>query len=210
MTTSETHPHSPSPETKERILASALAIFGEKGYHNATMAEIAEDANVGKGTLYWYFSSKEDLFSGMIEQGIQTLNGKLQSILGDHSLTFSQLLVEFNREYLHYFYDHRQLARLFLSNHSGLSSKFHDRMFQWHTDFVKVNNDIIQRGLKTGLFRPDLEVDWVATAFTGIISAFGNRQFLGDNQEQIEAEALFIYNLMVDGIGIKDEGDKSL
>ena len=36
------------PETKDRILEAALLIFGEKGYHNATMAEIAEAAAVGK------------------------------------------------------------------------------------------------------------------------------------------------------------------
>ena len=85
MTTKETLSNTPSPETKERILASALIVFGEKGYHNATMAEIAEEANLGKGTLYWYFSSKEDLFSGMIEQGIRNFASKLRSIMGDET-----------------------------------------------------------------------------------------------------------------------------
>ena len=47
----------------------------------------------------------------------------------------------------------------------------------------------------------------VVTAFTGVISAFANRRFLGDEGDEIEAEAVFICNLLADGIGIKDEGD---
>ena len=68
-------------ETKARILASALTVFGEKGYHQATMAEIAGAAGFGKRKLYWYFASKEDLFAGMVEQMTQGLNLKLESVL---------------------------------------------------------------------------------------------------------------------------------
>lgn len=209
MTTKETLSDTPSPETKERILASALVVFGEKGYHNATMAEIAEEANLGKGTLYWYFSSKEDLFSGMIEQGIQTLAHKLQSIMGDETLSYSRLLSDFIKEFLYFSHNHRQLARIFLSGVQGLSNEFRERMHKWHIQFIKVNADLIRRGLKEGFFRPDIEMERVVTAFTGVISAFANRRFLADAGDEIEAETVFICNLLTDGIGIKDEeGDK--
>ena len=79
------------PETKDRILEAALLVFGEKGYHNATMAEIAEAAAVGKGTLYWYFSSKEKLFSGMVEHGLGLLERKLRAIISDPTLSFPGL-----------------------------------------------------------------------------------------------------------------------
>src|SRR4030067_1739416 len=46
---------------KQRILNSAINIFGEKGYQNATIAEIAKDAGIGDATIYEYFKSKEDL-----------------------------------------------------------------------------------------------------------------------------------------------------
>ncbi len=50
---------------RERILDAAQVIFAAKGYHQAKMEEIAEQAVVGKGTLYEYFPSKQELFKEM-------------------------------------------------------------------------------------------------------------------------------------------------
>jgi TetR/AcrR family transcriptional regulator, repressor for uid operon len=49
-------------ERREAILAAALVCFARTGYHGATMAEVAEAAEVSKGTPYLYFPSKEALF----------------------------------------------------------------------------------------------------------------------------------------------------
>jgi AcrR family transcriptional regulator len=57
------------PEYKEeargRILEAANRVFAEKGYHEATMDDIAKRLGVSKGALYLYFASKEDLFEAM-------------------------------------------------------------------------------------------------------------------------------------------------
>ncbi len=53
---------------RERIVASAAKLFGEKGYHNTTTAEIAESAGVAAGTIYIYFSSKEELLVAVFEE----------------------------------------------------------------------------------------------------------------------------------------------
>jgi len=49
-------------EAKSRILDVANKVFAEKGYHEATMDDIAKRLGVSKGAIYLYFSSKEDLF----------------------------------------------------------------------------------------------------------------------------------------------------
>jgi TetR/AcrR family fatty acid metabolism transcriptional regulator len=48
-------------EKKKKILTSAIKIIGDKGYQNATIAEIAKDAGIGDATIYEYFKNKEDL-----------------------------------------------------------------------------------------------------------------------------------------------------
>jgi TetR/AcrR family fatty acid metabolism transcriptional regulator len=48
-------------ERKKKILASATKIIGEKGFQNATIAEIAKEAGIGDATIYEYFRNKEDL-----------------------------------------------------------------------------------------------------------------------------------------------------
>jgi AcrR family transcriptional regulator len=53
---------------RERIIAAAGTLFGEKGYHNTTTAEIAESAGVAAGTIYIYFSSKEELLVAVFEE----------------------------------------------------------------------------------------------------------------------------------------------
>jgi AcrR family transcriptional regulator len=49
-------------EKKKKILKAAIDVFAEKGYHVTRMADVAEGAEIGKGTIYEYFSSKEELF----------------------------------------------------------------------------------------------------------------------------------------------------
>lgn len=48
--------------------SAALKVFSTKGFHKATMAEIAMEAGYGKGTLYWYWKSKEELYFSLIRQ----------------------------------------------------------------------------------------------------------------------------------------------
>jgi AcrR family transcriptional regulator len=51
---------------EEEILVAARELFARKGYYNTTLEEIAHHAQFGKGTIYNYFSSKEDLFCGIL------------------------------------------------------------------------------------------------------------------------------------------------
>ncbi|HEX9974657.1 MAG TPA: TetR/AcrR family transcriptional regulator [bacterium] len=53
---------------QQHILDAARELFIRKGYHQTTLEEIARQAEFGKGTLYNYFRSKEDLFSGIIDR----------------------------------------------------------------------------------------------------------------------------------------------
>lgn len=68
---------------REIILEAASKIFSEKGYHMTTVEEIAKEAEVGKGTIYQYFSSKAEIFHQMrcwhLERYVQQLNELLDS-----------------------------------------------------------------------------------------------------------------------------------
>lgn len=53
-------------KTKKKILQAALTVFSEKGYHSTTVQEIAQRANIAKGTVYLYFPTKQDLFTSLL------------------------------------------------------------------------------------------------------------------------------------------------
>ena len=77
------------PEYKEeargRILDAANKVFAEKGYHEATMDDIAKRLGVSKGAIYLYFSGKEDLFEAMCKTAPQAFKEILFSSFGDEA-----------------------------------------------------------------------------------------------------------------------------
>ena len=58
---------------KERILTGALDVFKKKGIEGATMDEIAASSGFGKATLYYYFHSKEEVFSAILVNGWESI-----------------------------------------------------------------------------------------------------------------------------------------
>jgi AcrR family transcriptional regulator len=59
-----------SQTTRQRIQQAAESVFSEKGYHVATMDEVAERAGVAKGTIFYNFKSKASLFETILRDGI--------------------------------------------------------------------------------------------------------------------------------------------
>ncbi len=72
-------------EARSRILDAANRVFAEKGYHEATMDDIAKRLGVSKGAIYLYFSSKEDLFEAMVRTAPQAFKEILYSSFGDEA-----------------------------------------------------------------------------------------------------------------------------
>ena len=87
---------------RQAILAAAIAVFAEKGYHSTKMADIAQRAEMGKGTLYEYFRTKEELpktifglmiqdFDQQIMQVEQVHSNPVEAILAGIHLSFQDL-----------------------------------------------------------------------------------------------------------------------
>jgi TetR/AcrR family acrAB operon transcriptional repressor len=53
--------------TRQDILKSALIVFGEKGFSAATLKQIAAEAGVTRGAIYWHFNNKAELYNTLIE-----------------------------------------------------------------------------------------------------------------------------------------------
>ena len=82
---------------QERILTGALEVFKSRGLKSATMEEIAEESGFGKATLYYYFQSKEEVFSAILENGWKMLWSNLEPVIADIASprqTFIQVLLK--------------------------------------------------------------------------------------------------------------------
>lgn len=66
---------------RERILASALGLFEERGYRATSVQTIASRAGVAKGSVYWHFARKEDLLVAIVDREIERVKSRLGKML---------------------------------------------------------------------------------------------------------------------------------
>ena len=64
-------------KTENLIFRAAIKSFSQKGYSKATMDEISETAGVAKGTLYYHFNSKEEIFNFIIDEGLKEIEDRV-------------------------------------------------------------------------------------------------------------------------------------
>lgn len=58
---------------REQVLEAAARLFAEQGYHGTTVGDVCDELGVGKGVFYWYFPSKEALFSELLQDSLLQL-----------------------------------------------------------------------------------------------------------------------------------------
>ena len=64
-------------KTKRKIFETSMKLFAEKGYDATSVEEITATVGVAKGTLYYHFSSKEEIFDFLVEEGIKLLQNSI-------------------------------------------------------------------------------------------------------------------------------------
>ncbi len=63
--------------TKRKIFETSMRLFAEKGYDGTSIEEITSAVGVAKGTLYYHFSSKEEIFNFLVEEGMKLLKNSI-------------------------------------------------------------------------------------------------------------------------------------
>lgn len=151
---------------KEEILDAAQKIFFWKGLFPATMDEIAEEAELSKGTLYLYYKSKEDLYLAVVMRGIQILYEMVERAVRSQSST-AAALVRLCDTYTEFFRKERKFFRMFYflqtpQFYEQVSAEMRQAcQLVSHRVWELVIN-IIQRGIDEGLVRSDLNPTEVA------------------------------------------------
>jgi AcrR family transcriptional regulator len=95
LTSDETRVKRRQHQTRERIFQTALDLFVEKGLDETTVAEIAEAADIGKGTFFTYFPTKESIFSAVSGQLVDAMEGRLDDAIAAGSRFEARLLAFF-------------------------------------------------------------------------------------------------------------------
>jgi TetR/AcrR family transcriptional regulator len=108
-----------SEQTKTKILISALNIFAQEGFHNASLRDIASLAGTTHNLIRHHFGSKEDLWKAAVDYKINIHAENLRKILNETESTDPVFLLKsFIKEFVSYTAGNTELAKIFLSNYS--------------------------------------------------------------------------------------------
>jgi AcrR family transcriptional regulator len=136
---------------RAQILQAALRVFDSKGYERATTKEIAAEADVSEGILYYYFESKRDIL-------IQLVNAYNESIIAELEELEAADIDGFVRETLRKWFSSIEVQRQFFNVVTHEVQLDHELWHEYHdTVLARVISSVegqLREAVEEGLFRP--------------------------------------------------------
>jgi TetR/AcrR family transcriptional regulator len=160
---------------REEILEAALAVFTERGFHAASMKEIAERAEFATGTLYSFFESKEELYKALLLDRCRTIGRIFSAALNEGDDEYDTLL-RFIHTKARVYRDYRHILELYSFGLRGgdlvLSRVTHDADVKGLYDkLLRRLAELFRRGAEKGLFKA-IDPDDLALSFEAITNTF--------------------------------------
>jgi AcrR family transcriptional regulator len=127
----------------KEILRAAELMFLMKGFNNSSMDEIADLANLGKGTIYYYFRSKDEIFLSIIKREADKVYEEIVKRVSKEKSLY-EIVKEIISFYLEYFSKNQTFLRLFFPCIAGLIKiekkellKEYTKSYRKHLKFIK-------------------------------------------------------------------------
>ena len=198
----------PREERRRQILSAARVVFVRQGYAGTRMIEVAEQARVGKGTLYEHFESKEDLFSTLVvETCREALSGLRAAAGAEDVLEGLRRTIGFavrsaaieHRDLYRLFYDFWGLA----AAHRAQAQK---RLREIAGSFREFLADLARRGQEAGRLRADLDPGLFATQLCAAVDGLCMRLVILGEEIAIDPYADQLEAVMIAGIEARPAG----
>jgi AcrR family transcriptional regulator len=192
---------------KKLILDCALAAFREKGFADATIADIANRADIAQGTIYLYFKSKADLYFSLTKPALENLSEHLKRIASDKSdepdVKIRKLMYAVYEFYIQDTDAYNLITRYKAAENQDLFPKDRLKFFaQLMRSNLKQMEIAIEEGIRKGVLR---EIDPYSGAvvfwssFIGIIQFQENRMMPGKGDYR-KATLDLLIETMLDGL----------
>lgn len=183
------------------LLGAARKLFAEKGFHAATVDDIAAAAGVAKGTVYLYYRSKQDIYWGALEHGIKELHNEIQTRLTEEQ-TPEKKVRAFIEIKIRYFEMNRDFFRIYFSElGSGFShpAQVPPQFEQIYLQQARLLEATLQQGIESGSVR-QIRADTAAVAISDLIRGIIVQRLLGWSTKDVETDINFVFDLVWRGI----------
>jgi TetR/AcrR family fatty acid metabolism transcriptional regulator len=194
----------PKAARRDRIIDSALKIFAEKGFQDATISEISKAAGVSDATVYEYFKSKEELLFAIPQEiteeaitetlrilpFLRGVESKLRAIVQSY-----MVLYEKNPEYSALIMLHLKTNRNFLKT----------KAYEVIRTAARTLLSCIQEGIEDGTFKKDTDPYLVRSMILGTIEHLCTRMHLLGTPSNLTEHIDPLVDLILDGIKARKE-----
>jgi AcrR family transcriptional regulator len=188
---------------RQEIISAAKTVFLRKGFHKATMDDVARETGLSKGTLYLYFPSKENLLVELIIQVVED-QVKLAHQLVQAKEPSLQKIENYVYSSLEYFQENRDLVTvvIMLENDAvckGLHKSVHDRVIRMVTKVTEYITLVMKEGIKEGVLK-NKDPQKIALVLTGILHMFITTSLFHNIKFSTDEYAKFIIETFLEGV----------
>jgi TetR/AcrR family transcriptional regulator, fatty acid metabolism regulator protein len=153
---------------RQRILDAAVERFSRDGYHNTKVDDIVEDSGTSKGSVYFHFPSKEDIFLGLVDEFTSLLERRLAEAINQEESGVRRVNMALN-VCMETFGSYKNLAKIFLIQATGLGAAFEEKRREIHKRFIKIIQQHLDEAMQEGDLMP-IDTEIAAYAWMGAIN----------------------------------------
>src|SRR5579872_5483454 len=135
--------------TRLRIIHEAAGEFARLGFEQANITTIAEQAGIGKGTIYLYFENKRELFLAMLRHIAQAQLATIRTALAAEG-TFQQRLERLFRAFVHLAEEESDYFNVSMSALYGVNRAFQDEATKLLRNYITVIALVLEEGRERG------------------------------------------------------------
>lgn len=184
---------------EKEILIAAAKVFSEKGFHKAKMQTIADSANVGKGTLYEYFNSKNHLFEEMIKlfiiTYIETLEGEIEK-----SNTLEETLYNIANLHGKFIHTHIDMWNNLMNNSLDISDNMKKEICKIKEYLLNTVSKSIQEYKDKGEIRNDIDERIFIMSLFGTLNIFYAEKIKMEKRELDNIDPTPVIDILINGI----------
>ena len=142
---------------REEILDAAARVFAQHGYPGTDVQVIADRLGVGKGTVYRYFPSKQELFLAAVDRGLRRLHERIEADTANVADPIDRIAQAIH-SYLAFFAENRELVELFIQERAEFKDRKQPAYFEQREATCGPWDDLIRQLMAEGRLR-DIPVD---------------------------------------------------
>lgn len=188
-------------KTREKILQVADKLFGRFGFYKTSMDEIAKIARKAKGSLYYHFSSKEELFKEVVAKEIRHLKNELSNIINDESLNSKEKIKQYllkRMEVLSEASNYHETIKADLYEHFEFIDELRADFDNWEKQKIK---DSIEAGINANEFDVKIEeIDAIIDVFLMVLKGLEIPFFIQGNYQKYSPYLGDMLNILIKGI----------